>query len=411
MYRHRRHRSHSVHQRGPRVAVALSLTLLLLAGAPASGAEAGPGPEPVGRGPEFAALGAGPDGLHPEPAGGPGPWGTSDAGAAALEGDPDVEPVEPGEEWDEGPGDEDQDSWGDHDSWEDQGPGENRGEWEDWEAGGPDQEAGREPGREPRPEAEPRREREEQRREPEQRRRPSAAPRFKGWGFDTCHTQSTDTMRRWRASRYRAVGVYFGGRGRACPHQPLLTHKWMKTVKKQGWKVLPLYVGSQSNCVSSGSKRHVTVGRHPWKRGKTEAADAVRRAKAIGIQQGSPLYLDVEAYNHRDKKCAASTLTFVRGWNREVRARGYLPGFYSSAATGVKHMETARRAGVKDLPSVLWFARWRVKPQLAKEPVLARGAWPKGRIHQYAGNVRERHGGRTVLIDRNAVDAPVARVG
>ncbi|MET7595063.1 MULTISPECIES: DUF1906 domain-containing protein [unclassified Streptomyces] len=409
MYRHRRHRSHSVHQRGPRVAVVLSLTLLLLAGAPASGAQpAGPGPEPVGHGPGLSALEAGPDGVHPEPAGELGPQDAADAAAAAFEADPDVEPVEPGERRDEAPGDvEDQDAWEDQGSWEDREDREDGEDREDWEAADPDPDPVREPGQETRP----RREREEQRREPEQRRRPSAAPRFKGWAFDTCHTQSADTMRRWLASRYRAVGVYFGGRGRACPHQPLLTHGWMKTVKKQGWKVLPLYVGSQSNCVTGSSKRNVTVGRHPWQRGKTEAADAVRRAKAIGIQQGSPLYLDVEAYNHHDKKCAASTLKFVRGFNREVRARGYLPGFYSSASTGVKHMETARRAGVKDLPSVIWFARWRVKPQLAKEPVLARGAWPKGRIHQYAGNVRERHGGRTVLIDRNAMDAPVARVG
>jgi hypothetical protein len=52
-----------------------------------------------------------------------------------------------------------------------------------------------------------------------------------------------------------------------------------------------------------------------------------------------------------------------------------------------------------------------VKPQLAGEPALRRGAWSARRIHQYAGNVRERHGGRTLLIDRNQMDAPVARIG
>jgi hypothetical protein len=59
----------------------------------------------------------------------------------------------------------------------------------------------------------------------------------------------------------------------------------------------------------------------------------------------------------------------------------------------------------------MWFARWRVKPQLAGEPALGRGAWSARRIHQYAGNVRERHGGRTLLIDRNQMHAPVARIG
>ncbi|MFF1447531.1 DUF1906 domain-containing protein [Streptomyces sp. NPDC058274] len=241
--------------------------------------------------------------------------------------------------------------------------------------------------------------------------RRAAATVFKGRAFDTCQAPSADTMRRWLTSQYRAVGVYFGGRARACKHQTYLTHGWMRTVKRLGWKVLPLYVGSQATCVFSHSKRPVRIGSRPWQQGRTEARDAVRKAKTYGIRAGSPLYLDMEAYNYRNKSCAKSTLLFVRGWNREVRARGYLPGFYSSAATGVRHMDTARRAGVRDLPSVMWFARWRVKPQLAGEPALGRGAWSARRIHQYAGNVRERHGGRTLLIDRNQMHAPVARIG
>ncbi|MFD9444268.1 DUF1906 domain-containing protein [Streptomyces sp. NPDC060006] len=235
---------------------------------------------------------------------------------------------------------------------------------------------------------------------------------YKGRAFDTCRAPSADTMRRWRASSYRAVGVYFGGRGRACRAQPHLSHRWMRTVQGQGWRVLPLYVGSQSTCVFARHKRNVRIGGHPWKQGTAEARDAVRRAVALGIRPGSPLFLDMEAYAHRNKKCARSTLLFVRGWDREVSRRGYLPGFYSSAESGVRHMESARRAGVRDLPTVMWFARWGVRAQLDKEPVLRRTAWaPARRIHQYAGNVRERHGGRTLLIDRNLMHAPVARIG
>ncbi|MEU1039648.1 DUF1906 domain-containing protein [Streptomyces sp. NPDC005907] len=467
MHRHGRHPSHSGHQRGPRAAVALSLALLLMAGAPVFAAErAGPGPEPSSQGSGLSGPGVEPADVHSSSS----RPGTHASGSGSGSGPGEVVPAdaavpanaagaEEAISWDDGfgsgdeerePGrDEDQGSGQGEGSGQDQGSGQGDGsgpdqasredqagrpdrdesrDWDDWqdqadwagqddrdrEGEGEGEARGQEPAREPVPE--PRQER-ENRREPERRQdgtqpqRSAAAPRFKGWAFDTCHTQSADTMRRWLASRYRGVGVYFGGRGRACPNQPLLTRGWLKTVKKQGWKVLPLYVGSQSPCVFGSSKRHVTVGSRPWEQGKTEGADAVRRADALGIRQGSPLYLDVEAYNHLNKKCAKSTLLFVRGWNREVRKRGYLPGFYSSAATGVQHMETARRAGVKDLPSVMWFARWRGKPQLAKEPVLARGAWPKGRIHQYAGNVRERHGGRTLLIDRNAMDAPVARIG
>jgi hypothetical protein len=74
---------------------------------------------------------------------------------------------------------------------------------------------------------------------------------------------------------------------------------------------------------------------------------------------------------------------------------------------------------VRDLPSVMWFARWGVWAGLYMEPVrlygkpvLQRSAWAQvRRIHPYAENVCERHGDRTLVIDRNLVDAPVARIG
>lgn len=234
---------------------------------------------------------------------------------------------------------------------------------------------------------------------------------FRGWAFDTCLAPSVDTMRRWTASDYQAVGVYYAGRGRGCQRQPSLTRGWMRAVRGMGWKVLPLYVGSQSPCVIAQHKRDVRIGRHPWREGTREGRDAARKAKAFGMQRDSPLYLDMESYAHRNKQCADTTLAFVRAWDREVRRLGYVPGFYSSASSGVRHMETARRAGVRDLPSVMWFARWHTRPHLYREPVLRKNAWhPERRIHQYAGNVRERHGGRTLKIDRNLVHAPVARI-
>ncbi|MGH4034684.1 DUF1906 domain-containing protein [Actinomycetota bacterium Odt1-20B] len=241
--------------------------------------------------------------------------------------------------------------------------------------------------------------------------RAAKTPVFQGWAFDSCLTPSLDTMRRWRASNYRAVGVYYGGRGRACKRQPNLSRSWMRTVKRMGWRVLPVYVGSQAPCVTAKHKKGVRIGRHPVRQGTREARDAVRRARSLGIRRHSPLYLDMEAYTYKKAACGRTTLSFVRAWDREVRHRGYVPGFYSSADSGVKHMEAARRAGVRDLPSVMWFARWHTKPHLYREPSLRRHAWhPRRRIHQYAGNVKERHGGRTLVIDRNLVHAPVARI-
>ncbi|MFH8992009.1 DUF1906 domain-containing protein [Streptomyces sp. NPDC017940] len=240
-----------------------------------------------------------------------------------------------------------------------------------------------------------------------------AAPdTFYGRAFDTCQAPAVDTMRRWLASDYGAVGVYFGGRGRACADQKHLSREWLGSVDDMGWRVLPLYVGSQSPCVMAKNKQHVRIGDKPWEQGTREGADAVNKAEEMGIAPESPLYLDMEAYRYKQQDCAKTTLSFVRAWNREVRRHNYVPGFYSSANSGVTHMDEARREGVQDLPAVMWFARWHTTPDLNGEPALGRDAWqPHSRIHQYAGNVTERHGGRTITIDRNLVDAPVATLG
>ncbi|MFI8910727.1 DUF1906 domain-containing protein [Streptomyces sp. NPDC053513] len=234
---------------------------------------------------------------------------------------------------------------------------------------------------------------------------------FSGKAFDTCEAPSLAVMRAWRGSPYGAVGIYFGGRGRGCPVQKELTPAWVASAHAMGWRLLPLFVGSQAPCVDSLAKRKYAIGGNPTSQGTKEGGDAVRAASALGIGTGSPLYLDIEAYRRGDTACAATTLSFVRAWNKEVRRLGYLPGFYSSADTGVRDMEAQRRAGTKDLPDVMWFARWRGQPALLTESVLHPEAWtPHARIHQYAGNVTETYGGHTVAIDRNAMDAPVARV-
>ncbi|MET9433615.1 DUF1906 domain-containing protein [Streptomyces sp. NPDC006551] len=232
-----------------------------------------------------------------------------------------------------------------------------------------------------------------------------------GRAFDTCEAPSLAVMKAWRTSPYQAVGIYFGGRGRGCLTQRHLTPSWVASVHAMGWRLLPLFVGSQAPCVFAEHKKDVPIGSTPWRQGTQEAGEAVKAARALGIGPSSPLYLDMEAYRITDTSCAATTLLFVRAWNREVRRHGYLPGFYSSVDTGVRHMEQARKAGAEDLPAVLWFARWVGAPALYTEAVLPSTAWREyGRIHQYAGNVAESYGGNRLVIDRNSVDAPVAHV-
>ncbi|GAA2476758.1 hypothetical protein GCM10010406_11170 [Streptomyces thermolineatus] len=239
----------------------------------------------------------------------------------------------------------------------------------------------------------------------------SGAQVFQGRAFDTCTAPPLSTMAAWRSSGYGAVGVYVGGRARAC-HQQQLTREWVRAVSDMGWRIIPVYVGSQSPCVTRESKRPFPIDiADPVSHGAEEARDAVMQARALGIVERSPVYLDMEAYAPRGPRCSEPVVSFTRGWSQELRRYGYFPGFYSSAASGITDIAEARRIGIRDLPEVVWYARWNARPALAAEPVLAAGHWtPNRRLHQYEGNVKETHGGRSMLIDRNVVDAPVAVV-
>lgn len=238
----------------------------------------------------------------------------------------------------------------------------------------------------------------------------SGARIYEGEAFDTCNAPPLDTMRDWRASPYGAVGVYIGGHARACAEQPHLTPEWVREVTAMDWRLLPIYVGSQSPCVTLEHRGSATIDPdRPWEQGAAEARDAIAAAEELGMAPGSPIYLDMEAYDLDDAECAATTLDFTRGFTRQLSDAGWIAGYYSSAASGVAHLERARRDGVSDLPQVLWYARWDVPPTLRDEPELDPEAWqPNRRIHQHTGETPETHGGSELHIDRNRMHAPVA---
>jgi hypothetical protein len=242
----------------------------------------------------------------------------------------------------------------------------------------------------------------------------SSARVYSGFGFDTCQAPALATMNAWLGtSPYGAAGIYFGGRARACKTQTNLTADWVRQTTSAGWSLLPIYVGSQSPCVTGSNKNpYLIPTASPSAQGASEGKDAVKAAASYGIDPGSALYLDMEAYKYTDKGCATTTLKFIQNWNKQVEAAGYLSGFYSSADSGIRHIENSRKAGEPYLPDVVWFARWGVTASLTSEPSLAAGAWtPHGRIHQYHGAVAETHGGKKLTIDRDMIDAPVAVVG
>ncbi|GAA2458621.1 hypothetical protein GCM10010191_93260 [Actinomadura vinacea] len=220
-----------------------------------------------------------------------------------------------------------------------------------------------------------------------------------GKGFDTCTAPSLASMRAWRKA-YRISNIYIGGAARGCA-QPNLTRDWVKSARSMGYRLIPTYVGLQAPC---GRYRARFTAGNAAAQGRSAAVDAIRKAKALGIPAGKPIYFDMEAYPN-DASCRRAVLTFLHNWTVKMKAERYVPGVYSSVGSGIRDL--ARTTGYT-LPQAVWFAHWDGKPRLYGHPQIPDRLWhPHRRIKQYRGGHRETHGGVTINIDSNNVDGRV----
>ncbi|MGC0415483.1 DUF1906 domain-containing protein [Embleya sp. AB8] len=224
-----------------------------------------------------------------------------------------------------------------------------------------------------------------------------------GLGFDTCEAPTVETMRAWRESPYKVVGIYVAGANRACA-SPRLTRDWVTAVHRQGWDFLPIQVGLQAPCTQSDKPGRIDPARAA-RQGIAEANDVVDRAGALGFKPGSALWFDMEAYDTTDAGCRTAVLDFVSAWSDRVRERGFVAGYYSSLDSGVADLVKA--VGNRSIPDAIWYAHWNDRADAGGDGALPDGYWHGKRVHQYTGNVAETHGGRRIDIDRNAVDGPV----
>ncbi|MEV7691211.1 glycoside hydrolase domain-containing protein [Streptomyces bungoensis] len=231
---------------------------------------------------------------------------------------------------------------------------------------------------------------------------------FTGRAFDTCTAPSKTTMKAWHTGFYGAAAVYVGGKNRGCS-QPNLTASWVSYVSTMGWKLVPIYVGAQPPCQSGSNPEKLTASTAA-SLGTSDADDAVAKAAALGMKAGSALYLDMEPYDITNKSCNDAVLTYVRSFDKELRAKTYRAGYYGFTSSSAKAIATATDR--TDLPGNLWYALWDKQNTTTAD-------WPWGstqftnhsRAHQYMVNSKESHGGVTLTVDRDAWDAPVAITG
>lgn len=231
---------------------------------------------------------------------------------------------------------------------------------------------------------------------------------YTGRAFDTCAAPSLSAMKAWHTGFYGAAAVYIGGKNRGCG-QPNLTASWVKSVSTLGWKLIPLYVGAQPSCQTGSSPEKITTATAA-SLGAADGADAVAKASALGMKTGSPVYLDMESYDITNKACNDAVLTYVRAFDKVLRAKTYRSGYYGFTSSSAKAVATATDR--TDLPGNLWYALWDKKNTTTTDwPWDATRFTGHSRAHQYMVNSKETIGGVTITVDRDAWDAPVAITG
>jgi glycoside hydrolase-like protein len=235
-----------------------------------------------------------------------------------------------------------------------------------------------------------------------QTRSPEPLPRH--WAFDTCEAPSLDAMRAWHGnSPYGSVAVYIGGEMRACSNAALDTPGWVTTVLQDGWGVIPIYVGPQAPC----SDFHAVINAaNPDLHGLFVGFAAAQRARAAGVPEGSPIYLDVESWLHTDAACDAAVRTFIDNWVEGVHYFGYQAGLYSTPSTGIR-VESEALGPDRHRVDAIWVARW--NGVAGRYETTVADFYADRRIHQYWGDHMETWGGVTMEVDSNLVEGPVAR--
>ncbi|WP_034274741.1 glycoside hydrolase domain-containing protein [Haloechinothrix halophila] len=232
---------------------------------------------------------------------------------------------------------------------------------------------------------------------------------FSGLAFDTCSAPSLSTMRKWRSSRYRAIGIYIGGVTRACS-QRHLNKNWVRGVTAMRWRLVPVYTGKQAPC-RNHAKKYLIKPKKARAQGRRAAKHAVKRSARLGLLPGSALYLDIESYPTSRNRCRKAVLRYISGWTTALHKRGYLSGVYVAGGSGGIHLAGAHGSRAFARPDAIWVAQWDGSKKLFTMPGISDRYWSHGqRGKQFRGPHREKHGGVAMTIDSNRFRAPVATV-
>ncbi|AWZ04310.1 MULTISPECIES: glycoside hydrolase domain-containing protein [unclassified Streptomyces] len=227
---------------------------------------------------------------------------------------------------------------------------------------------------------------------------------YTGEGFDACTAPTQRAMDAWRGdSPFGAVGVYIGGRARACA-QPQLTAGWVDRQTAAGWHLMPIWVGPQP--WHSSSTGLSTDPSEANEQGRAAADGAAQAARALGLAEGTVLYNDVENYTDR-ATWDAPVVAYLTAWTVRLHELDYRAAAYVSASSGAKALSAHYAQAPEAMPDVLWVARWNGAASVSDADLglpQGTGQWAGARrAHQFRGDHDATYGDVTINIDRSWV--------
>jgi putative cell wall-binding protein len=244
---------------------------------------------------------------------------------------------------------------------------------------------------------------------------PQAVPStvYSGAGFDPCWAPDNASMDAWLQSPYRGIGIYLGGPRYApgCKQQNAanLTREWVGRQAANGWRFLPIYVGSQAE-YKDGSNNTLTdfgglTTATAFQLGSSEADDAANLARGLNFPPASVIYDDMENYG---SSYTQLVISYSQGWTQELHRNGFRAGWYSSSSTGIKDQSAAYGASSPDVVDIAAWNNTNTTDDVNVQP----SQWANHqRVHQTQGGHDETYGGVTINIDTDWFDVGQASRG
>ncbi len=128
----------------------------------------------------------------------------------------------------------------------------------------------------------------------------------------------------------------------------------------------------------------------------------MRHARGFGLGSGTLITFDMEGYDITNSSCSRAVMTFLSAWTRELHAKGYMSGVYSSLGSGI--IDLLKHTGRIQEPDTIFFASWN-GVATTSDPSLPSNEWANHqRIKQYLGGHNATYGGVTINIDSDQFD-------